>query len=121
MVADRLDALCADFGDCSAVAYADLSIGMVLVTNTSAKLSREMLDGLCAEAGLSLGTDGKANIGSQPATMGFTASPTGSKVFVRAEAEPNDILFCLCSSDIDMAAFMPAAKLCLDEISGGTS
>lgn len=119
MVADRLDALCSDFPSCMAVAYADLSINMVLVTNSGADLSREVLDELCTEAALTLGSEADARLGSDIMRAAYTASPDQTKVFIRDTGEPNDVLLCLCAPDVDMTAFAPAAIACLAQLGAG--
>lgn len=121
MVADQLDALCAEFSNCITVAFADLATQMVLVTNSTSRLRREVLNELCVESGLTLGSDEQTRLGHKTVSVAFTASPNQTKVFLRATDEPDDILFCACNPDIDLEAFLPAAQSCLLKISGGAA
>ena len=118
MVAERLDQLIEASPGCRNVAYADLSIGMVLVASGPETLSREVLDRLCSEADLTLG-DGEVALGSQPAMASVSTTATDTKVFLRSADEPGDALLCLCNPNIDLSGFIDRAKACLADVSGG--
>ena len=119
MAVDELDALSGKFEGCRTLAFADLSAQMILVTNSTSTLSREVLDDLCAEAILMLGLNGKMALGTQPSTLAMVVGQNDMHVFVRSTIEPNDALCCICSSQIDLDAFLQDARLCLERISGG--
>lgn len=119
MVADVLDTLKDSFAGCETIAFADLSTQMILITNTNTSYRREALDNLCAEAALSLGNAKKIAIGTAPSTTAIVAGPDQLRVFLRAEKEPSDVLCCVTQPGVDMAAFLPAARACLEQISGG--
>ena len=119
MVADRLNALCDGFAACTTVAFADLGSQMVLVANTAASTKRETLDKLCAQAGVMLAPPSDPSGTLNPATLAYLADAAHTKVFLRATDEPNDILICDCTHDIDLDAFVAAAQTCLADITGG--
>ncbi|MDX8346532.1 hypothetical protein SLH49_00925 [Cognatiyoonia sp. IB215446] len=119
MVVDALDTLQSDFAGCETLAFADLSTQMILVTNSATTLPRETLDALCTEAALTLGTKGKIAIGSDKSTTAIVAGQDQLRVFLRAESEPSDVLCCVCQPDVNIAGFLPAARACLEQISGG--
>lgn len=106
MVQAVLNAVCEDFQGCHTIAYADLSTQLILATNTKTELSRDTLNALCAQANLALAKGSVGVIGTQ----------AGFQVFLRATAEPNDALICLCSLQTDMVRFLPAAQACLAAI-----
>lgn len=118
MVAERLDALIKTSPGCRSVAYADLSIGMVLVAAGPETLSRETLDRLCSEADLTLGGD-ETSLGPSSIQTGVCATPTDTKVFLRSAEEPGDALLCLCKPNIDLEGFIDRARSCLADVSGG--
>ena len=119
MVVDELDALREKFEGCTALAFADLSTRMILVTDSDSNLRREALDTLCAEAALLLGAKGHPAFADRPSDLATVTSPTELRVFVRAAADPNDVLCCICGPKIDAAAFVVDAGECLDRISSG--
>lgn len=119
MVVDELDALSGKFEGCRTVAFADLSSQMILVTNSASKLSREVLDALCAEAIFMLGRSKKQAFGTEPSTLAVVAGRQDMYVFIRAAAEPHDALCCICAAETDLDAFVADARQCLERISGG--
>ncbi|WP_342077736.1 hypothetical protein [Yoonia sp. SS1-5] len=120
MVVDDLDALKGNFSGCDTLAFADLSTQMILVTNSDTTYRRESLDKLCAEAAMALGTDKNPAFGDSPSNAAFVATKDQLRIFLRAPAEPTDVLCCVCAPDVDVAAFLSDARPCLDRISGGT-
>ncbi len=120
MVADVLDALHSKFDECETVAFADLSTQMVLITNSDANHRREVLDRLCAEAAMALGTVKKpAAFGERPSSAAFIATNDQLRIFLRAPNEPADVLCCVCKPGVDVASFLSDARPCLAKISGG--
>ncbi len=119
MVVDELDALREKYEGCAALAFADLSTKMILVTDSGSNLRREALDALCAEAALLLGANGKPALADKPSDLASVASTTQLRVFLRAEQEPNDVLCCICGPKMDADAFVADACACLDRISSG--
>ncbi|PJI86233.1 hypothetical protein BC777_2601 [Yoonia maricola] len=118
MVVDELDALLEKFEGCTALAFADLSTKMILVTDSGSNLRREALDALCAEAAVLLSADGTPVLADKPSDMASVTSPSQLRVFLRAQQEPNDVLCCICSAELDADAFVADAGACLDRISG---
>ena len=119
MVVDELDALRDRFEGCTALAFADLSTKMILVTDSGSNLRREVLDALCAEAAFLLGANGTPALAEQPSDKASVTNPSQMRVFLRAEQEPNDVLCCICNSKLDADAFVADASASLDRISGG--
>ncbi|MGB3147870.1 MAG: hypothetical protein WBA91_08960 [Paracoccaceae bacterium] len=117
MVTGELDALKERFPACETLAFADLSTGMVLVTNSDTPLERRGLDQLCGEAELLLGGAGSRPLGEKPAAMALVSSQDRVRLFLRAGQEPNDALCCVVTPELDLAAFLPAADATLQKIS----
>lgn len=119
MVVDELDALRDMFEGCNTLAFAHLSTRMILVTDSGSNLRREALDAICAEAGLLLGVGGKLALGTQPSATAVVANKAAVRLFIRAANEPNDVLCCICTPELDVNAFLADARSCLDRISSG--
>ena len=118
MVGDELDALRGKYEGCTAIAFADLSTKMILVTDSESNLPREALDSLCAEAALLLGAKGKPVLADSPVDIASVAIAGQLRVFLRSEQEPNDVLCCICGPVMDADAFVADAQVCLSVISG---
>jgi hypothetical protein len=119
MVVNALDALHNGYAGCETLAFADLSTQMILVTSSGTISRREVLDALCAEAALTLGTKSKVAIGTNPCTTSIVAGQDQTRVFLRASQEPTDVLCCVFQPGLDVAEFLPAARACLEQISSG--
>ncbi len=119
MVVDELDALRKTSEDCQTLAFADLSTQMILVTDSGSNKRREVLDDLCAEAALLLGAGGRPAFGIRSAQSAIVVNQKMIRFFIRAAAEPNDVLCCVCKPEVDVGAFLADAKGCLDRIIGG--
>ncbi len=119
MVVDELDALRKKYEGCTALAFADLSTKMILVTDSGSNLRREALDALCAEAALLLSAGGEPVLADRPSHKAYVASAAQLRVFLRSDHEPNDVLCCICSPKMDADAFTADACACLDRISSG--
>lgn len=117
MVVNELDALRDKYKGCLTIAFADLSTQMILVTDSGSNHRREVLDKLCAEAALLLGSGAKLALGLQPSNAAIVANKSALRVFVRANDEPNDVLCCICASSVDAGAFLADARASLDRIS----
>lgn len=119
MVVNELDALREKYEGCTALAFADLSTKMILVTDSGSNLRREALDALCSEAALLLGANGEPAFADHPSHRAYVASTAQLRVFLRSDQEPNDVLCCICGPKTDAAAFIADACACLDRISSG--
>jgi hypothetical protein len=118
MVSDELDALQNRFPVCETLAYADLTTGMVLVTNSNTPLERHALNRLSADAALLLGgADDTPQFGTDVPASAIVSSQGTVSFFLRAEGQPNDALLCIGRGDLDLAAFIPEAQACLKRIS----
>ncbi|MFT4917133.1 MAG: hypothetical protein ACI9ND_003167 [Yoonia sp.] len=120
MATEDLDALFNQFPQCKTLAFADLSTNMVLVTNTNAPQRREALNALCADAAKSLGKPGRPNFGEGQSDTALIATRDQLTIFLRASGEPADVLCCVCQPDIDVSAFINAARPTLQKISSGS-
>lgn len=119
MVVSELDALRNKFSGCRALAFADLSTKMILITDSDSNLRREALDALCGEAAVLFGTKGAPAFGDQQSNNASVTSPSAFRTFVRAANEPNDVLCCICDPDLDVAVFVAEARACVNRISSG--
>ena len=119
MVVDELDALRGTYEGCKMLAFADLSTQMILVTDSAANHPREALDALCNEAAFMLGASGKVALGTTPCRTAVVAGTDGTRVFLRADAEPNDVLCCVCAPQLDLGSFLDDARARLNVISSG--
>lgn len=120
MATEDLDALQSQFPKCETLAFADLSTDMILVTNSNAPLQREALNALCADATKSLGKPGSPNFGDGQSDTAMVATRDQLTIFLRANGEPTDVLCCVCQPDIDVSAFLTAARPTLQKISSGS-
>ncbi|MFQ6551268.1 hypothetical protein AAD018_002865 [Aestuariibius insulae] len=121
-ISDDLDSLREQFPECSAIAFADLSARMVLVTSSRKILRQEALDALCAEASLlfeGAGGTSALSVTGDVSDTAVVATPDGINLFLRATAEPADLLCLLCSPEVDTAGLLAQARPSLDRISSG--
>jgi hypothetical protein len=113
MVADRLQDLVNDWDGCAAAGFADLSAQMVLVHAGNSRYQREALDQLCAEAVVLL----NAPTSTGRVQHAVMAMADQTRIYLRASADPDDALCCICSPDIAVGPFLAAASACLEQIS----
>jgi hypothetical protein len=119
MVVNELDTLREASSGCDAIAFADLSTRMILVTDTQSNLPREALDALCLQASSVLGVSGKIALGAHPSRVALLAEKSTVRLFLRAANEPDDVLCCVCTPNIDIDKLVEDATACLNRISGG--
>lgn len=120
MATEDLDELHSKFPQCETLAFADLSTEMILVTNSDAPQAREVLNALCADAAKSLGKPGTPNFGDGESDTALIATRDQLTIFLRADGEPTDVLCCVCKPDLDVPAFLSAARPTLQKISSGS-
>ncbi|WP_375254290.1 hypothetical protein [Yoonia sp.] len=94
---------------------------MILVTDTASTLPREALDRLCKQAAATLGLSGQAVLGEKPGQTAVLADKSAVHVFLRAADEPDDVLCCVCTTDVDLNGFVADATACVNRISSGQS
>lgn len=109
MVQKALNAICETFDGCETLAYADLSIQLVLATNETSDKTRDDLNDLCAEAMLFL----------KEGNIGVVGTQSGFRLFFKDPDEPTEGLICLCTLGADLVTLMPAAQKCLADIASG--
>lgn len=101
------------------VAYADLASRMVLSSAGSEDLTQEHLDALCHEARTGFG-DPLASLAVEAFGEAFGSlviDGAAVKLFLRSEAEGDDVMCCICDHGIDLSAFVARLRATLDEIS----
>ena len=124
-ILDQLDALREQFPDCLAVAYADISSGIVLCVSAREKHPQEHLDSLCTTAadlfnGATAGTFSTALTSDADALFeeGLVLTQSETCLFLRSPQDPKEAMFCVCSARIDLDAFKARAKQQLNAIAG---
>lgn len=102
------------------IAYADLASRMVLSSAGSDDMTQEYLDTLCGDATASFGEPMSALAEQAFGTAhgALVLTTTSVKLFLRAEAETDDAICCICDHSIDLAAFVATLRSTLDDISG---
>ncbi|MEM6939172.1 MAG: hypothetical protein AAF943_03475 [Pseudomonadota bacterium] len=126
-ISERLNNVRLAFPECDTVAYADISTQTVLSSSAPDGLRQEHLNDLCATAAgmfadpsskeladLLAPAKGEAAAGEVYQVILMDAREVG--IFLRSVSNPNDALCCLCDPSIDIAAFLPAVRLQLEEI-----
>lgn len=96
---------------CELALYADIGSRTVLGTNSVLRYPQEYLDALCgcaAELFHAVPDDGHS-----PAEHVILFGPTGGRAFVRSPAEPNEVLCCICSTDVAADRLLSAARAAL--------
>lgn len=120
---DTLDHLRAQFPACDLIAYADLSVDMVLATSTDDTVTQERWEALCAMARDALrggqSSDILACLGAQAPHVLARATLINDAechVVLTARAEP-DFAFCAVGDvDFEAASFIAAAQPVLDQL-----
>ncbi len=119
MAADILKSLTEAHTACRVAVYADLSVPLVLLSQTRVPAPREELNALCNEGGAVLSAvDAGEHDPDTSCDTAVVASDDGLAVFLRPVATPNEALCCLCDADLDLAAFLDEARDCLDRLGG---
>ncbi len=118
-VVDTLKALVEAHPQARVVAFADLAAPMVLGSVGSDDMTQEHLDQLCRDA-LASFAEPMSALAEQAFGAGLGSiviDASGVKLFLRAEAENDDALCCICDHSIDLAAFVATLRDTLDDIS----
>jgi len=121
MILEKLDALREQFDACELVGLADISSGVVLGVSAVEKSPQEKLDAYCVATAEML--DGKsalafgAALGGPVLRQASVMSDSQTLFFLRAEQDPSEAMFCVCSADIDAEVFLPAAQDSLQHLS----
>ncbi len=106
-ISEELAKFRAGFPGCRTVAFADLSTGMVLASDTSEKTTQERLDALCKRAMACLTNPETADFASafgldasaQP-TLAWQAEPNEMHCFVKLPNPAAEALCCVASLDV---------------------
>lgn len=115
MPADRLDRLKQEFPDCTLAALANLSAELVLRTDSAAAHPRETLDAICVQSAQTLGLP-DSGAGDDPSPQAIVATAKETRVLLRDTEDPDTALICICAPGINVARFLPQARLCLQDI-----
>jgi hypothetical protein len=119
MSADALKMLIEGHPALRAVAFADLSTRMVLISESRTPMLREAFQALCLRGGALLSAVDSDPI--DPATACDTALVVEDEdigVFLRVPGAPSDALCCLCEPTIEIDGFLADARDCLDRLAG---
>ncbi|MEM8631006.1 MAG: hypothetical protein AAGF74_07205 [Pseudomonadota bacterium] len=122
-VADELDDIRAEFPECKALAFVDLSSAMALTVSARRKPPQETIDELCQNAIAVLdGPGGEVLVGaaelppSVRVAHGVLCGQDDLRVFVRSSAVPSEALCGLCGHRLDILAFVVRAARGLSAI-----
>ena len=123
-VTEALDAMRSDIPGCSLLAFTDLGSRLVLCTSAASKPAQEDLDKLSELAQMML--SGPVSEGALPALAGeggdvlvgsaMLMSDGDVKVFLRASAEAQEALVCVCAPETDLAKVVDCGRSTLDTI-----
>lgn len=122
-VTAELDEMRNGLKGCSLVAFTDLSSSLVLSTSAASKPVQEELNALGRTASLTLNGEfakGAEKIWSEgdevPAETAMLLTGNDARVFLRAKANPNEALVCVCAPDIALNAVIDSGLATLDRI-----
>jgi hypothetical protein len=118
-VFESLKAVVDDYPQVRLVAFADLGSSMVLGSVGGEDLTQEHFDALCREAKAGFG-DPMASLAEQAFGTAYgTIIIDGGEVrlFLRSQAESDDVMCCICDHSIDLNAFVARISATLDEFS----
>ena len=116
---EDLDSLAERYPDCIIAAYADITTGITLLTNTGPVFPQEALDELCAEAALTLGVGDIPPVGALPCQEAIKSDESAVFVYLRAPDDPGDALVCMCRPGIALDPFLADARACVGRTAGG--
>lgn len=122
-VADRLNGLRDEVPGCEALAFADISTGLVLCASSEQKKPQEWFDQIC-QAAMEL-LDGE--FARQASGLISADGTTGARqaiqmvdgelrLFLRSESAPNEALCCVCATDVSVDDLAERARVLLREI-----
>lgn len=102
----RLNELRAAYPACDAVAYCDLTTGMVLCASSQQKLPQEQLDqmGLCAAELLN-----SDQFLAEPVQSAILVQGPFISLILRSTGQPTEALYCDCALDVELLEFSQAA------------
>jgi len=116
-VADCLEALRSDIPGCQVAAFGDVAARLILKASHDAAMSREKLDGLCAEAArcfaMTVGT-GDPKAATQDSIV-MTAQDM--RVYMRAQGRA-DFICLLCTLDSNPEEVVPKGVAALSQLAG---
>lgn len=120
MSAERLKSFTHNHPACRTAVFADLAMSMALLAESRDPMHREAVQDLCAQGGMLLTVvDGETYDADQACDTAIAMDGDRLAVFLRVPDAPNDALCCLCDPDMDLDAFLPAARDCLTQLAGG--
>ena len=110
----RLNELRARFPACVAVAYCDLSNGMVLCASSQQKLLQEQVDQMGFSAAELLNSH---EFLTEPVQSAILVQGAFISLILRSTGQPTEALYCDCVFDVDLPDFSQAADRVLTQIS----
>ena len=123
MIIELLDALRRENPQCELLALADISSGTVLCVRANREVRQEILDGYCRTAtemldGASAKIFATAFGASEPKRIDTATIMVDGQniIFQRSTNEPNEVMLCVCSPQIDVISFKSAVASSLDQI-----
>ncbi|KAB2886447.1 MAG: hypothetical protein F9K34_02255 [Albidovulum sp.] len=110
MTPSALNAFRRKLTDCELAVYVDLESRTVLSSDGALHFPQEYLDALCACAADLLASGPKRE---GPVEHVLFLSPTGSRMFFRNLAEPNEALCCICAAEVAVGTLIDTARAAL--------
>lgn len=90
--------------DCDLLIYADIASNTVLAHDSRLSHPQEQLDSICAVARAFLSAPRLAS--HDLTSESVLQTPTTTRVFLRAHADPNEALICVCGPKVDVEQVM---------------
>lgn len=117
-VVDQVQAVAKAYPLARVVAFADLSSQMILCSAGNEALNQEHLNRLCDTAMASF-DDPLASLAVEAfgeAQGSLVIDADSVRVFLRSEAEPTDVMCCICDHAIDLTGFVATLRSTLEQI-----
>ncbi|MFW5641567.1 MAG: hypothetical protein ACOCY0_02260 [Roseicyclus sp.] len=113
MTPDTLAQLRTRLADCELVLYADIASRTVLASDARLNHPQENLDTICACARAFLNAPRLAS--HEVTAEAVFRTPTSTRVFMRALADPSEALACVCGPAADLASVLETMRDALAE------
>lgn len=116
-ISDHLEAINTDNSSVQIVAFADLSVQLVLADSTKAEIGQEHLDTLCAQVADAFDSPLQTGTPSliEPPTEVVVMRDDGVLISLRPTHDSSNALYLLCDYDVDINGAMAMARNALTE------